>query len=98
MPPGLGAVVDDLQMPDRLPTHRADPPPALAQLERDDHALLVELTSVTDAHPSRWSIRLNAVTTRMSLSFASRLTLNIQQLALKGGSASPELTQVPNGR
>ena len=42
MPPGLGAVVDDLQMPARLPTHRADPPPALAQLERDDHALLVE--------------------------------------------------------
>jgi hypothetical protein len=41
---------------------------------------------------------LNAVTKRMSLSFASRLTLNVLKLAVKGGSASPELAHVLNGR
>jgi len=40
----------------------------------------------------------NAVVTRMSLSFASRLTLNIQQLALASGSASPRPAQLANDR
>jgi hypothetical protein len=60
--------------------------------------LASKLTSITDAHPPRPNIRLNAVVTRMSLSFASRLTLNIQQLASNGGSASPRTAQLANDR
>ena len=96
MPPALGAVADDLQMPAGLPAHRADPVPALAQAGRDDHALRVEADVGHGRPPSRRSIRLNAVTARMSPSFARLLTLNGRQPASKGGSASKQNAQVAN--
>ena len=65
MPPALDAVVNDLQMPAGLAALRAHPAPTLSQLLRDDHPLMSRLTSITDAHFPRPSIRLNAVVTRI---------------------------------